>query len=94
LLNRLTKFQDNLGEISTEIKALQDRSVGMNIKLRNRVSAGERLSSFVKEIQVSDELQKSISEAPVGEPEYIANVEELSDKIRYSIELTLVHIRS
>lgn len=53
---RLGQFQGDLGNISSEIKHLQDKSMSMSIQLQNRKNAEERLSVFVQSIIISPDL--------------------------------------
>ena len=43
----LRGFQGDLANISAQIKFLQDESLSMNVKLRNRKSAESQLSGFM-----------------------------------------------
>jgi len=43
----LGKFQSDLGNISTEIRALQEQSQSMSVRLRNRKAAELQLGSFL-----------------------------------------------
>lgn len=50
----LDGFQKNLSSISGEIQLLQQQSVNMNIKLKNRQSIRGELSQFVDEMLVPE----------------------------------------
>lgn len=63
----LGKFQGNLGNISSEIRALQEQSQGMSVRLKNRKAFEERLGSFLDNIAVSSSLIEGIVNAPVDE---------------------------
>lgn len=52
----LQGFQSNLGGISNEIKHLQDRSLEMNIQLRNRKAVAEKLQLFLDKVAVDEPL--------------------------------------
>ena len=43
----LGKFQSDLGNISSEIRALQEQSQSMSVRLRNRKAAESRLGTFL-----------------------------------------------
>ena len=43
----LGKFQNDLGNISSEIRALQEQSQSMSVRLRNRKAAELQLGSFL-----------------------------------------------
>jgi hypothetical protein len=48
----LNEFQTNLGSISSEIQSLQQQSVNMNIKLKNRQTIRCELTQFIDEMVV------------------------------------------
>lgn len=50
----LHSFQTDLGSISSEIQLLQEQSIAMNIKLKNRQAVRGELSQFVDEMVVSE----------------------------------------
>jgi hypothetical protein len=50
----LNEFQTNLCSISTEIQSLQQQSVSMNMKLKNRQAVRGELSQFIDEMVVPD----------------------------------------
>ena len=50
----LDGFQRNLGSISSEIQSLQQQSVSMNIKLKNRQAVRGELSQFIDEMLVPE----------------------------------------
>ncbi len=52
----LLSFQSDLGSISTEILALQQQSVQMNVKLRNRQAVRAELSQFVNDMVVNENM--------------------------------------
>ena len=53
LESMLRSFQGDLASISAQIKFLQDESLSMNVKLRNRMAAEEQLNGFVEKLIVS-----------------------------------------
>jgi hypothetical protein len=61
----LGTFQSDLGTISTEIKCLQDKSLSMNVKLKNRSEAEERISDFIAHIDLPEDLVCTIVEGEV-----------------------------
>jgi vacuolar protein sorting-associated protein 52 len=63
----LTSFQAELGQVSTEIEMLQERSMQMNAKLENRRKIEKRLGPAVEEASVSPQTVKAIAEGPVDE---------------------------
>lgn len=50
----LNEFQTNLGSISSEIQSLQQQSVNMNIKLKNRQTIRCELTQFIDEMVVPE----------------------------------------
>ena len=56
--NMLDGFQKNLCSISSEIQLLQQQSVNMNIKLKNRQAIRGELSQFIDEMVVPESMIK------------------------------------
>ena len=54
--NMLLTFQSDLGSISNEILSLQQQSVQMNIKLKNRQAVRGELTQFVDDMIVPEEM--------------------------------------
>jgi len=79
----LRGFQGDLASISAQIKFLQDESLAMNVKLRNRKSAEGELSSFIQQIVVPPDLISSICEGEVNEA-YLEYVIELNKKVAFA----------
>ena len=48
----LGKFQADLGNISSEIRALQEQSQSMSVRLRNRKAAEARLGAFLENVAI------------------------------------------
>ena len=65
--NLLCGFQEHLANISNEIRHLQDRSLSMNVKVKNRKAVEGRLGAFVEDIIVPPDLVDNICMAPVDE---------------------------
>jgi hypothetical protein len=65
--NMLQTFQGSLGNISEEIKTLQDKSFSMNIKLKNRKGAEQQLAKFIQQAVVAPSLVRNICETEVNE---------------------------
>jgi hypothetical protein len=78
----LSGFKNDLGKISSEIKSLQEQSLGMSIKLRNRKAAERRLGVFVEEITVPPELITSVLDDEVSEP-YLERLVDLDRRLRF-----------
>lgn len=79
----LRGFQSDLGNISAQIKYLQDESLSMNVKLRNRKEAEAQLSTFIHQIVIAPELIQNICDAEVNET-YLEFVTELDEKLNFS----------
>ncbi len=58
--NMLLSFQTDLGSISTEIMALQQQSVQMNLKLQNRQAVKAELSQFVHDMVIPEAMIRSV----------------------------------
>lgn len=63
----LGRFQGNLGNISSEIRTLQEQSQGMSVKLRNRKVFEERLGGFLDNVAISLSLIEGIVQSTVDE---------------------------
>ena len=79
----LRGFQGDLANISAQIKFLQDESLSMNVKLRNRKAAETQLSGFIDNLVVPPQLVSSISEGEVNEA-YLEYVLELNKKVAFA----------
>lgn len=55
----LSSFQSDLSSISCEIQTLQEQSVAMNVRLRNRQAVRGRLSQLVDELVVPNVMIRS-----------------------------------
>ena len=51
-------FQGDLSNISTEIQTLQEQSIAMNVRLKNRQAVRGELSQFVDEMVVPEAMIK------------------------------------
>ncbi|CAI7810000.1 unnamed protein product [Closterium sp. NIES-53] len=78
-------FQADLGAVSAEIKDLQERSMGMAQRLRNRRAAEGRLGRFVEEMAVSPDLIDTVAEGEVGEG-YMRALQALNRKLHFVAE--------
>lgn len=75
-------FQADLGNISGEIQSLQDQSLSMNVKLKNRKAVQTNLADFVGGMSISDTLVGTICNGQVND-EYIKALEQLDKKLNY-----------
>ena len=60
----LGKFQSDLGNISSEIRALQEQSQSMSMRLRNRKAAEARLGAFLDNVAIPPSLIDGVLLAP------------------------------
>jgi Vps52 / Sac2 family len=81
----LLGFQADLGGISDEIRHLQDESISLNIKLKNRRSAEERLGKFLSNVLVPPELAAAICSDELNDA-YLGHVAALNGKIKYVLQ--------
>ncbi|XP_061477503.1 vacuolar protein sorting-associated protein 52 homolog isoform X4 [Rhineura floridana] len=77
----LSSFQSDLSSISCEIQTLQEQSVAMNVRLRNRQAVRGRLSQLVEELDVPEAMISTILETPVTEQAFLEQLHELNNKI-------------
>ncbi|KAL2619828.1 hypothetical protein R1flu_000033 [Riccia fluitans] len=75
-------FQADLGSISSEIKSLQEQSMTMGVKLKNRRAAELKLARFIEEVVVSPNMIDTIVDGEVNE-EYIRVLQVLSKKLKF-----------
>ena len=78
----LLGFQDDLGGISEEIKHLQDESLSMGIRLKNRRAAEEKLHTFIDRCVLSPEFCEKIVSPEVNEG-FLQAVISLSEKLKF-----------
>ncbi|KAG7400817.1 Histone acetyltransferase kat2b [Phytophthora boehmeriae] len=79
----LLGFQADLGGISDEIRHLQDESIGMNVRLKNRRETEERLQTYLDQVAVAPSLVKTIDEGEVNEV-FLHALVTLNGKLRYA----------
>lgn len=78
----LSGFQAEIGSISSEIKSLQEKSMDMGLKLKNRKAAESKLSRFVEDIIVPPRMIDIIVDGEVND-EYLRTLEMLSKKLKF-----------
>ncbi|KAL8513695.1 hypothetical protein ACS0TY_012982 [Phlomoides rotata] len=78
----LSGFQAEIGSISSDIKILQEKSMDMGLKLKNRKAAESKLAKFVEDIIVPPRMIDIIVDGEVNE-EYMRTLEILSKKIKF-----------
>uniref|UniRef100_A0A3B4UDU0 Vacuolar protein sorting-associated protein 52 homolog n=1 Tax=Seriola dumerili TaxID=41447 RepID=A0A3B4UDU0_SERDU len=84
----LSGFQSDLSSISSEIQTLQQQSVSMNVRLKNRQAVRSHLSQLVDELVVPGAMISTIMESPVTEQEFLEQLHELNNKINFAKELS------
>ncbi|KAK2517365.1 hypothetical protein Q9966_014706 [Columba livia] len=77
----LGAFQCDLSSISCEIRALQEHSVAMTLRLRNRRAVRRQLGRLLDQLVVPPAMISAILEAPVTEPQFLEQLQELNGKI-------------
>ncbi|XP_010525606.1 PREDICTED: vacuolar protein sorting-associated protein 52 A isoform X2 [Tarenaya hassleriana] len=78
----LSGFQEEIGSISSDIKILQEKSMDMGLRLKNRRVAESRLAKFVEDIIVPPKMIDIIVDGEVNE-DYIRTLEILSKKLKF-----------
>lgn len=82
----LDGFQKNLCSISSEIQLLQQQSVNMNVKLKNRQAVRSELSQFIDEMVIPEAMINTIMEGQLTERSFIEYLHELNHKITFLYE--------
>ncbi|KAK4859404.1 hypothetical protein QYF36_004850 [Acer negundo] len=75
-------FQDEIGSISSDIKILQEKSMDMGLKLKNRKVAESKLAKFVEDIIVPPRMVDIVVDGEVND-EYMRTLEMLSKKLKF-----------
>ena len=78
----LHDFQFHIGKISSEIKQLQDDSMVMSVKLRNRRAGEARLHAFLQSVAVPEEMVRTLCNAPL-DAKFVESVVSLNSKIAF-----------
>ncbi|KAK8943584.1 hypothetical protein KSP40_PGU009846 [Platanthera guangdongensis] len=78
----LSGFQAEIGSISSDIRSLQEKSMDMGLKLKNRKTAESKLSKFVEDIIVPPRMIDIIFDSEVND-EYLKTLEMLSKKLNF-----------
>ncbi|XP_021912590.1 vacuolar protein sorting-associated protein 52 A [Carica papaya] len=78
----LSGFQTEIGSISSDIKVLQEKSMDMGLRLKNRKVAESKLARFVEDIIVPPRMIDIIVDGEVNE-EYMRTLEILSKKLKF-----------
>ncbi|KAF5457043.1 hypothetical protein F2P56_021181 [Juglans regia] len=75
-------FQAEIGSISSDIKTLQEKSMDMGLKLKNRKVAESKLAKFVEDIIVPPRMVDIIVDGEVND-EFMRTLEILSKKLKF-----------
>ncbi|XP_076862409.1 vacuolar protein sorting-associated protein 52 homolog [Brachyhypopomus gauderio] len=84
----LSGFQGDLSSISSEIQTLQQQSVSMSLRLKNRQAVRSQLSQLVDELVVPSTMISVILDSPVTEQDFLEQLHELNNKINFAKELS------
>ncbi|KAJ3609052.1 hypothetical protein NHX12_023579 [Muraenolepis orangiensis] len=84
----LSGFQSDLSSISSEIQTLQQQSVSMNVRLKNRQAVRSHLSQLVDELVVPSNMISTVLDSPVTEQVFVEQLHELNNKINFAKELS------
>ncbi|CAH2314573.1 Hypothetical predicted protein [Pelobates cultripes] len=76
-------FQSDLSSISSEIHTLQEMSLAMNIKLKNRQTVRSELSELVDELIIPNTMISVVLDVPVTDQQFVEQLQELNNKINY-----------
>lgn len=80
----LGRYQSDLGNVSNEIRTLQEQSQSMGIQLRNRKAVQQDLSNFIERVAVPPSLIRGICEADVTGDEFAVSMDILGAKLKYA----------
>lgn len=90
----LVNFQQVLNNISSEITALQKKSVMMSQQLTNRLVVKNELYQFIDNLAIPEEMIRSIMESPVTDKEFLTHLNELNHKLGMVKELSFKESKS
>jgi hypothetical protein len=79
----LGRYSADLAATSTDIRALQEQSRAMNVKLRNRRALQGGLSEFVERVALLPSLVHGIMEAPPAGADFAAALRQLDAKLAF-----------
>ncbi|KAL7202658.1 hypothetical protein ACSBR1_034181 [Camellia fascicularis] len=80
--DRSLDWKAEIGSISSDIKVLQEKSMDMGLKLKNRKVAESKLAKFVEDIIVPPRMIDIIVDGEVND-EYMRTLENLSKKLKF-----------
>ncbi|GAB9463606.1 Vacuolar protein sorting-associated protein [Globisporangium polare] len=79
----LLGFQADLGGISDEIRHLQDESIGMNVRLKNRRETEDQLKRYLDQVALAPSLVATIDGAEVNDA-FLHALVALNGKLKYA----------
>lgn len=79
----LCTFQADLGNICQEILTLQEESVSLSIRLKNKQFIRQELSSFIEEIIVPEDVITHIIDTPASEKQFLDQLKVLDQKVSF-----------
>jgi hypothetical protein len=82
----LCNFQANLGNICQEILSLQEQSVALNVRLKNKQEVRSELSQFLDDLVLPEAVITHILETPAQEKEFLEQLQTLDQKISFVSE--------
>jgi hypothetical protein len=88
----LVGFQNNLGGISHDIKHLQEQSITMNQKLRNRKKLEKRLNAFLSNVAIAPGTVNGIMETSPNDSVFVSYLMELNTLLNFARQPANVEI--
>ena len=90
----LCTFQASLGNICQEILTLQEQSVALNIKLKNKQSVRNDLTKFIDDLIIPKDVIAHILDTPAQDQKFLEQLEILDQKICFVKEQTFKDAKS
>lgn len=90
----LCNFQANLGNICQEILSLQEQSVALNVRLKNKQEVRTELSQFLDDLVLPEAVITHILETPAQEKEFLEQLQTLDQKITFVTEQSFKQARA
>lgn len=89
----LSRFQLDLGKLGQEIKSIQDQSLDMSVRLKNRLAVSKEITAVVDGLLVPMDCIHTIMESDVND-QFTEKILELNKKMSYVKSLSGQPIRS
>ena len=90
----LCSFQANLGNICQEILSLQEQSLSLNIRLKNKQELDHELSQFLDDLVVPEAVITHILDTPAQEKEFLEQLHTLDHKISFVADQSFKQARA